>query len=101
MSQPLTNRTKQLIERIADQSVKAEILALFESEGALYGPPTVEVLERVRFSVVKLAMQGHEKFKGAERLYRTDTRDLLVAAGFANDLKAHENWCETILNPNA
>ena len=97
MNQPLTTRTRLLVELVTDEAIKARVLALFESEGALFGPPTVEVFERVRFSVIKLALQDRKMLKVAESQYRIDTRDLLVSAGFANDLRAHEDWCESIL----
>lgn len=71
---------------------------IFEKSGALYGPPTPGVIERVRFAVIKLAMQGSENLEMAETLYCTDTRDLLVCAGFANRLDAHEIWCKSVLD---
>ena len=96
----MTARTRQLIELIDDPAVRAEVTALFENDGALYGPPTAEVLEHVRFSVIKLAMQGPKMLQVAGELYRVDTRDLLVNAEFADDLTAHEKWCESMLVPN-
>ena len=97
MRRSLTDRTRQLIELIGEPALRGEVTALFEDDGALYGPPTVEVLERVRFSVIKLAMQGPESFHVAARLFQIDTRDLLVSAGFAEDLTAHERWCQSVL----
>lgn len=98
MDKHLSPQTQQLIKRIKDPIIQAEVIALFESAGALYGPPTEELLERVRFSVIKLSMEGPKAFFAAAELYRLDTRDLLVNAGFANDPQAHYQWCETILN---
>ena len=98
MGNALTDRTRQLIRLIDDLSIQAEVKMLFKNNGALYGPPTTEVMERVRFSVIKLAMQGPEMFKVAAELYRVDTRDLLVNAEFANDLMAHEKWCQSLLS---
>lgn len=97
MSKPLTDRTRQLITLIDDTTLRAKVASLFQEDGALYGPPTVEVLERVRFAVIKLAMQGEQMFDVATQLFRVDTRDLLVNAEFADDLHAHERWCETML----
>jgi len=93
----LTERTVRLLERIGDEAVKARLLALFRKQGALYGPPTEAVLERVRFAVIKLAMEGPARQEYAEQLYRIDTRDLLMAAGFGTSLRAHESWCEDVL----
>lgn len=97
MSKPLTDRTRQLITLIDDSTLRAKVAGLFQEDGALYGPPTVEVLERVRFAVIKLAMQGAEMFDVAAQLFRADTRDLLVNAEFADDVRAHERWCEATL----
>ena len=100
MSHPLTERTKLLIELIGEPKIQTQIINLFEDDGALYGPPTVEVLERVRFSVIKLAMEGPEMFKIATDLFKKDTRDLLMNAGFGNSVTEHEAWCEEIFAKN-
>lgn len=48
--------------------------------------------DRITFSILKLSDGDFEKFKNALRLAATDYRDLLVASGFANDIKAHQSW---------
>jgi hypothetical protein len=93
---PVTNRTKQLIALVGDASLQSKIVELFEEDGALYGPPTTEVLERVRFAVIKLTMEGEPMFDVAARLFRIDTRDLLVQAEFDGP-RAHERWCDAML----
>ncbi len=97
MGKELTERTQRLIALIDSPDVRAQVTALFETEAALYGPPRVEVLERVRFAVIKLALQGPQMLRVAAELFRVDARDLLVNAGFADDLEAHEKWCKAIL----
>jgi len=97
MQVELTERTQRLLDRIGDEAARARLLALFHRQGALYGPPTEAVLERVRFAVIKLAMEGPARLEYAEQLYRIDTRDLLMAAGFGTSLRAHESWCEDVL----
>lgn len=97
MSRPLTDRTKKLIALIGDSALQSKVVRLFGEDGALYGPPTVEVLERVRFAVIKLAMQGERMSEIAMQLFRVDARDLLVNAEFADDPRAHERWCESML----
>ena len=92
MNPPLTHRTRQLIELITDEAVKARILALFASPVEVFGSP-----ERIRFAVIKLAMAGPEHLKSAEEWYRIDPRDLLMNAGFGFDLDAHEDWCKSVL----
>jgi hypothetical protein len=98
----LTERTQQLLDKIDDEVKKAAVIAIFEEDGALYGPATVDVLERVRFAVIKLVMEREGRLEFTKNLYLTDTRDLLMCADFANDLDAHENWCDSVLTgPNA
>jgi hypothetical protein len=97
MDRPLNDRTRRLISLVGNSALQSQIVGLFKEDGALYGPPTDEVIERVRFAVIKLAMQGEKMFDVATQLFRIDTRDLLVSAEFANDLHAHEKWCETML----
>jgi hypothetical protein len=93
---PLTHRTKQLIALVGDASLQSKMMKLFEEDGALYGPPTTDVLERVRFAVIKLAMSKGSTFDLAARLYRIDTRDLLLEAEF-EDPRAHQQWCDAML----
>jgi hypothetical protein len=49
-------------------------------------------LERFRFAVLKLSDGELPRLKSALTLAKTDWRDLLVAAEFAEDIKAHELW---------
>jgi hypothetical protein len=98
MNQPLTKRTQQLIDLVTDETTKARILALFATKGSLGdGPLPIQGLERFRFAVIKLAMEGPEQMKLAEDLWRIDYRDLLMNADFGYDLNAHEDWCKSLL----
>ena len=49
-------------------------------------------LERFRFAALKVSGGQLAKLERAVQLAQTDWRDLLVLAGFAEDLKAHETW---------
>lgn len=49
-------------------------------------------LERFRFATLKLSDGKIAKLKKAIQLAKTDWRDLLVAAEFADDVRAHEYW---------
>jgi hypothetical protein len=55
-------------------------------------------LERVRFAALKLSAGEIPRLKKAIELAQNDWRDLLAAAGFAEDLKAHERWVPDPLN---
>jgi hypothetical protein len=49
-------------------------------------------MDRIRFSVLKLSDGDLNQLQKAIGLANTDWRDLLVAAGFANDIKLHYSW---------
>ena len=54
-------------------------------------------LERVRFAALKLSHGDMGKLQEAIRLAQTDWRDLLMAAGFGEDVNAHKRWSPTHL----
>jgi hypothetical protein len=66
---------------------------LYEQCGydVLWGRNPLEV-ERVRFAALKVSDGKLSALEGAVKLGQQDFRDLLVAAGFANDLEAHRKW---------
>jgi hypothetical protein len=49
-------------------------------------------LERLRFATLKLSGGRLPELYSAVDLANTDWRDLLVAAGFAEDVEAHKAW---------
>ncbi len=49
-------------------------------------------LERLRFAALKLGGGRLADLYDAVDLANTDWRDLLVAAGFAEDVEAHKSW---------
>jgi hypothetical protein len=49
-------------------------------------------LERLRFAALKLSGGRLSELYSAVDLANTDWRDLLVAAGFADDVEAHKSW---------
>ena len=53
---------------------------------------TPEDLKRFRFAALKLSDGTLDALHRAVRLAQRDWRDLLVAAGFATDVYAHERW---------
>lgn len=56
-------------------------------------------MERLRFAVLKLSEGDKDKFHRAVRQAQQDWRELLVAAGFADDIGAHESWVPTWKTP--
>jgi hypothetical protein len=51
-----------------------------------------ELQERIRFALLKLSHGDLNALRQAIDLAKLDWRDALVAAGFADDIKAHESW---------
>jgi hypothetical protein len=49
-------------------------------------------IDRFRFAALKLSNSDLGKLRDAVRLAKTDWRDLLVAACFADDINAHKFW---------
>ena len=49
-------------------------------------------MERIRFAVLKLSEGNIEKLIQAIGLAQTDWRDLLMDAGFGEDVEAHNKW---------
>jgi len=51
-------------------------------------------MERIQLAVLKLSQGDPGKFLDAAALARMDWRDVLVAAGFGNDVEIHLKWAE-------
>ena len=49
-------------------------------------------MERIRFAALKLSGGDLSRLREAVELAKIDWRDLLVAAGFGDDVRAHEHW---------
>lgn len=49
-------------------------------------------IERIRAAVLKLSEGDLAKLEQALKLANSDWRDVLVAAGFGNDLENHLHW---------
>jgi len=49
-------------------------------------------MDRFRFAALKLSSGKLDRLQVAVRLAKTDWCDLLVAAGFAEDVDAHTSW---------
>lgn len=95
----MTNIT-QLVERhilrlfsVEERGEAARVLRE-DCGAALPGAPnaSVEGIERIQCAALKLSEGRMDKLYDAISLAQTDWRDLLVAAGFAEDTEAHRKW---------
>jgi hypothetical protein len=92
---------KQIINVIFFNEDKDEVVDLLKNECADNLPflenNKPEEMERFRFAVIKLSEGQIDKLYDAIELSQSDWRDLLVAAGFGDDISAHELWANEIL----
>ena len=56
------------------------------------GTASAGAFERVQCAALKLSAGRMDGLYDAIALAQTDWRDLLVAAGFAEDTRAHKSW---------
>lgn len=93
---PLSRETRRRLDALfapPDRDAASSLLAENCAEGLSWpGGGTPEGLERVRFGVLKLSDGDLDQLLEAIQLAQTDWRDLLVAAGFANDTDTHRAW---------
>ncbi len=54
--------------------------------------PTTPLLERIRLAALKTSQGDREKLKWAVSLAKLDFRDLLVEAGFADEIDSARKW---------
>ena len=93
MRVPLSDQTEARLVRAFGGADLAEARRLLESDCA-EGVPGWEGagLDRIRAAALRLSGGDLGLLLEAIVLAQTDFRDLLVAAGFANDVHAHESW---------
>ena len=58
-----------------------------------------EGLERIRFAALKLSNGDLAELRRAVEIAQIDWRDVLVAAGFGHDPRAHERWFPNVQAP--
>ena len=56
-----------------------------------------EEMDRIRFSVLKLSDRDLNKLGTALELAYLDWRDLFMSAGFGNDVEAHMQWYQEMV----
>jgi hypothetical protein len=93
----LSSRTKRHVAALFGAQDVAAAERLLEQEcGAnlpiLGASGTPASLERVRFAALRTSGGRIDRLQDAVALAQVDWRDLLVAAGFADDPHAHEAW---------
>jgi hypothetical protein len=92
----LSPETQRRLEILFHQEHRAEAIRLLVEECGNNLPfcehSNERDLERFRFAALKLSGGDLSRLRDAVELAKIDWRDLLVAAGFADDTQAHEHW---------
>ena len=97
----LSDRTIKIINVVFSNDDKDEVIDLLKNECAnnllFLEDKSSEEMERFRFAVIKLSEGKIDKLHDVMELAQSDWRDLLVAAGFGDDLIVHQLWTNEIL----
>ena len=92
----ISEKTRSLVARMFPLTEQATVVDLLETRCGgdlpLISADMSPLLERIRFSVLKLADGSLPALRRAVVVANSDWRDVLVAAGFADSLTAHESW---------
>ena len=93
---PASDQTRCRLQAVFPVELRPYAEALLVEECSANLPfleaATPEQLERIRFVALKLSEGTIDGLCDAIQLAQVDWRDLLVAASFAEDVRAHENW---------
>jgi len=92
MSAPLTAGIRQRITMLFGPNDIELVSSLLTDECGPNLTEHLELLERIRVAILKLSHGDLDALGRAINLAKRDLRDALVAAGFADDIKAHESW---------
>jgi hypothetical protein len=92
MTTPLTTGIEQRITILFRPNDIELASSLLTDEIGLNLTKFPELVERIRFAVLKLSHGDLNALQQAIDLAKRDWRDALVAAGFADDIKAHQSW---------
>ena len=101
MTPPLSLRTQQLVAGIFGLQDRAEASQWLEQNCGNNLPFCHDhdeyQMERLRFAAIKLSQGNIQKLLRAIDASCMDWRDVLMAAGFGHDVRAHEAWAKDIL----
>ena len=92
----LTEATREKVRQLFSQEQYPNVVQVLETECGNNLPflqrESAEGLEPFRFAALKLSNGNLQNLRSAIELAKSDWRDLLVAAGFANSVDAHKSW---------
>jgi hypothetical protein len=90
---PLQPDTLKRIQALYPKEQQDKIAQILENECAKgIAPNNNAELERIRIAVLKMSNGNFDEFQNAIELSQIDWRDVLMSAGFGNDVNAHKRW---------
>jgi gluconokinase len=100
----LSARTRELVQFLfkpEEQEIAGKMLAEECGQNLPFMKDTDEFqLERIRWAALRIGFGDMDETRKAIDLAKRDWRDVLMWAGFGNDLTAHEEWAESTLKGN-
>ena len=100
----LSTETQRRLEMLFPQEQRREATRLLSEECGNNLPFCQDEdesgLERIRFAALKLSGGDLVRLRDAIQLAKTDWRDLLMAAEFADDPQAHRRWMPKTCSPS-
>jgi gluconokinase len=104
MTQKLSPLTQQLVEKLFEPVDQIEAARRLVEECGNKLPFCQDSdeykMERIRFAALRVSIGYLDDLQTAIDLAKSDWRDLLVWARFAESLTAHQEWCEQVLKGN-
>jgi hypothetical protein len=92
LSNPTEERLARLFQKEQQPEARRILIDACRGYESVFGEVSGESLERFHIAALKISKGSLEKLRLSADLMQIDYRDLLVGAGFANDVKAHLKW---------
>jgi hypothetical protein len=96
IDEPISPETRRRVDLLFAPELRDEAASLLELECGrnlpLSDKASAAAIERIRFAALKLSDGSIDALVRAIELAQRDWRDLLMAAGFGEDVHAHERW---------
>lgn len=90
LGQEAEKRIALLFEPTHQETVRTILLR--DCGNSLWREASETEIERLRFAVLKVSRGSLDRLSKTIELAKTDWRDVLLAAGFANNPQAHRSW---------
>ena len=104
MARELSRRARRLCDKLFASSESERIKAVLGGllvEAIPLAPSSSQGIERIDFSIIKIAAADIGALSRAVELAKLDWRNLLMEAGFAQSVDRHNQWYERVMRDHA